>query len=175
RLGPARAYLGAIGHRAAGAACSARRGGGTGGRSDARPAESRRRLPEHHRTRIPGRPGHARERGGRSMRTVLEHTGLLTARALRGTGRVPVYMVMNLVQPMFWLLLFGSLFSSVIDIPGFAAGGTYLEFITPGIVMMTAMFGAAWAGTTFVQDMERGVMDRFLTSPTSQIGRASGR
>ena len=102
------------------------------------------------------------------MRTVLEHTGLLTARALRGTGRVPVYMVMNLVQPMFWLLLFGSLFSSVIDIPGFAAGGTYLEFITPGIVMMTAMFGAAWAGTTFVQDMERGVMDRFLTSPTSR-------
>src|SRR5699024_2974134 len=146
----------------------ARRGGGTGGRSDARPAESRRCLPEHHRTRIPGRPARARERGGRSMRTVLEHTGLLTARALRGTGRVPVYMVMNLVQPMFWLLLFGSLFSSVIDIPGFAAGGTDLEFITPGIVMMTAMFGAACTGTPCVRYMERRLMDRALASPSSR-------
>lgn len=102
------------------------------------------------------------------MMTALQHSGLLTARALRAIWRMPVYILMNLVQPMFWLLLFGSLFSSVIEIPGFAAGGTYLEFITPGIVMMTAMFGAAWAGTTFVQDMERGVMDRFLTSPTSR-------
>jgi len=98
----------------------------------------------------------------------LGHTWLLTARALRAIWRMPMYMVMNLVQPMFWLLLFGALFRSVVEIPGFGTGGTYLEFITPGIVMMTAMFGAAWAGTTFVQDMERGVMDRFLTSPTSR-------
>lgn len=100
--------------------------------------------------------------------TAVTHAGLLTARALRAVYRMPVFVVMNLVQPMFWLLLFGSLFRSVVDIPGFAANGSYLEFITPGVVMMTAMFGAAWAGTTFVQDMERGVMDRFLTSPTSR-------
>ncbi|HLS41595.1 MAG TPA: ABC transporter permease [Ornithinicoccus sp.] len=102
------------------------------------------------------------------MTTAVEHTVLLTARALRGIARIPVFMFMNLVQPMMWLLLFGSLFRSVVEIPGFETGGTYLEFITPGVVMMTAMFGAAWAGTSFVQDMERGVMDRFLTSPTSR-------
>jgi len=102
------------------------------------------------------------------MRTATQHTALLTARALRSVSRVPVFMVMNLVQPMLWLLLFGALFRSVVEIPGFGSDSTYLEFITPGIVMMTAMFGAAWAGTTFVQDMERGVMDRFLASPTSR-------
>ena len=75
---------------------------------------------------------------------------------------------MNLVQPMIWLLLFGQLFKSVVDIPGFAAGQTYLEFLTPGIVMMMALFGSAWAGTTYIQDMDRGVMDRLLTSPTSR-------
>ncbi len=32
--------------------------------------------------------------------------------------------------------------------------------------MMMALFGAAWAGTSYIQDMDRGVMDRFLTSPT---------
>ena len=100
--------------------------------------------------------------------TTVVHTGLLTARALRQGARIPVFMVMNLVQPMIWLLLFGQLFRSVVEIPGFSTGGTYLEFITPGVVMMTAMFGAAWAGTSYVQDMDRGVMDRFLTSPASR-------
>jgi ABC-2 type transport system permease protein len=100
----------------------------------------------------------------------LTHTGLLAVRALRGGLRIPVFVVMQLVQPMIWLLLFGALFESVVDIPGFGGGfqGSYLEFITPGVVMMTAMFGAAWAGTSFVQDMDRGVMDRFLASPTSR-------
>jgi ABC-2 type transport system permease protein len=100
--------------------------------------------------------------------TQLTHTGVLTARHLRAAWRIPAFLVMNLVQPMIWLLLFGQLFRSVVDIPRFAAGGTYLEFLTPGIVMMMALFGSAWAGTTYIQDMDRGVMDRLLTSPTSR-------
>ena len=100
--------------------------------------------------------------------TALTHTTALTARQLRAAWRIPVFLVMNLVQPMIWLLLFGQLFKSVIDIPGFAGDATYLEFLTPGIVMMMALFGSAWAGTSYIQDMDRGVMDRFLTSPTNR-------
>jgi ABC-2 type transport system permease protein len=97
------------------------------------------------------------------------HAGLLFGRAYRGTVRIPIFAVMNLVQPMIWLLLFGQLFRRVVEIPGFAApGDSYLEFIAPGVVMMTAMFGAAWAGTSFIQDMDRGVMDRLLASPASR-------
>jgi ABC-2 type transport system permease protein len=95
----------------------------------------------------------------------LGHTVLLTARQLRAFARVPAYLVMNLVQPMIWLLLFGQLFRSVVQIPGFGGGDDFLVFLTPGIVMMTAMFGSAWTGTTYIQDMDRGVMDRLLTSP----------
>jgi len=106
------------------------------------------------------------------MSGVATHTVLLTARAARGTLRIPIFAVMNLVQPLIWLLLFGQLFRRVVEIPGFAGAGggsaSYLEFMAPGVVMMTAMFGAAWAGTGFVQDMERGVMDRLLASPASR-------
>jgi ABC-2 type transport system permease protein len=70
---------------------------------------------------------------------------------------------------MIWLLLFGALFESIADVPGFAAAhGSYLEFITPGIVMMTALFSSGWAGTVYIEDMERGVMDRLLASPVSR-------
>ena len=53
--------------------------------------------------------------------TAFTHTSALTARQLRAAWRIPVFLVMNLVQPMIWLLLFGQLFKSVIDIPGFRA------------------------------------------------------
>jgi ABC-2 type transport system permease protein len=102
--------------------------------------------------------------------TAITHTGILTARQLRAFLRNPAYLVINLIQPIIWLLLFGALFKSVVNIPGFSGGGSYLEFLTPGIVMMMALFGAAWAGTSYIQDMDRGVMDRFLTSPTSRGG-----
>lgn len=107
---------------------------------------------------------------GQQRGAVVTHTAILTARHLRAFMRMPVYLIMNLVQPIIWLLLFGQLFSSVINIPGFGAGGSYLEFLTPGIVMMMALFAAAWAGTTYIDDMNLGVMDRFLTSPTSRVG-----
>jgi ABC-2 type transport system permease protein len=100
--------------------------------------------------------------------TALTHTAILTGRQLRAFARVPAFLVMNLIQPIIWLLLFGQLFKSVVMIPGFSGGSNYLEFLTPGIIMMMALFGSAWAGTTYIQDMDRGVMDRFLTSPTSR-------
>lgn len=103
------------------------------------------------------------------MSTFVSHSSLLTARSLRGMRRVPVFLVINLVQPMIWLLLFGQLFKSIVSIPGFSPGvDDYLQFLTPGVIMMTALFSAAWAGTTYIQDMERGVMDRMLTSPVSR-------
>jgi ABC-2 type transport system permease protein len=97
-------------------------------------------------------------------------TWQVTLRGLRVFVRQPAYLAITLTQPIIWLLLFGALFASVVNIPGFTGHGTYLEFLTPGIVMMMALFGAAWAGTSYIQDMDRGVMDRFLTSPTSRGG-----
>lgn len=104
----------------------------------------------------------------RSGPTFLTHTLLLTGRQLRWAIRMPAFLVMNLVQPVIWLLLFGQLFKSVIEIPGFGVGQSYLEYLTPGVVMMLALFGSAWSGTVYIQDMDRGVMDRFLTSPTNR-------
>ncbi|MGY1808959.1 ABC transporter permease [Blastococcus sp. SYSU D00669] len=107
--------------------------------------------------------------------SLLRHAGFLTARSTRALLRQPAYAVMTLVQPMIWLLLFGALFESVADVPGFAAAhGSYLEFITPGIVVMTALFSSGWAGTVYIEDMDRGVMDRLLASPVRRGAMIAG-
>lgn len=95
---------------------------------------------------------------------ILAHTGFLTARLLRATARQPLYVLIVLIQPMIWLLLFGQLFRRIVDIPGFG-GGNYVDFLTPGVVVMTVLFSAGWTGMALIEDMERGVMDRFLSSP----------
>src|SRR6266536_2797800 len=97
------------------------------------------------------------------MTATITHARLLTGRSLRTLSRQPAYLLFTLVQPMVWLLLFGQLFRRIADLPGF--GGDYLTYLTPGVVVMTAMMTAGWSGTSIVQDMERGVMDRTLTSP----------
>jgi ABC-2 type transport system permease protein len=62
-----------------------------------------------------------------------------------------------------------------VHIPGFeAASGSYLEFITPGVIVMTALFSSGWAGTVYIEDMNRGVMDRLLASPVSRGAMMNG-
>lgn len=108
-------------------------------------------------------PGVARARPG-ALSEMLAHTGFLTARLLRATARQPLYVLIVLIQPMIWLLLFGQLFRRIVDIPGFGAGN-YVDFLTPGVVVMTVLFSAGWTGMVFIEDMDRGIMDRFLSSP----------
>jgi ABC-2 type transport system permease protein len=97
---------------------------------------------------------------------LLQHSAYLTARSLRTLWRQPTFAAMTLIAPIIWLLLFGQLFRSVVHIPGFATrSGSYLEFITPGVIVMTALFSSGWAGTVYIDDMNRGVMDRLLASP----------
>ncbi len=97
---------------------------------------------------------------------LVRHSGFLTTRAVRTLLRQPAFAAITLVQPVIWLLLFGQLFRNVVHIPGFStASGSYLEFITPGVIVMTALFSSGWAGTVFIEDMDRGVMDRLLASP----------
>jgi ABC-2 type transport system permease protein len=98
--------------------------------------------------------------------SLLRHSAFLTARSTRALWRQPAFAAMTLIQPIIWLLLFGQLFRPVVEIPGFAEPGvSYLEFLTPGVVIMTALFSSGWAGTVYIDDMNRGVMERLLASP----------
>ena len=89
---------------------------------------------------------------------------ILTGRYLRELYRQPAVIFMSLLQPIVWLLLFGALFKKVAELPGFG-GGSYITYLTPGVVIMTALFSSSWTGMSFIEDMDTGVMDRFLTAP----------
>lgn len=95
--------------------------------------------------------------------TAARQTWQVFMRGIRTLMRQPAFLLITIIQPIVWLLLFGALFKSVSRIPGFH--GTYIDFFTPGVVVMLALFGAGWSGMAFVEDIANGVMERMLTSP----------
>ena len=107
------------------------------------------------------------------MSTVVADSLHLVLRRLRPILRQPVYLAFTLSTPVIWLFLFGQLFKRITALPGFPAG-TYLAFLVPGLVIMTAMLGSGWAGTSYVQDMDRGVLDRLLATPTRRLAIVAG-
>jgi ABC-2 type transport system permease protein len=97
------------------------------------------------------------------MTTALRHTREVALRYTRALLRQPAWVGISLTQPVIWLLLFGALFKRTADIPGFT-GDSYIEFLTPGVVVMLAM-SSAWVGMAFIEDIDRGTMDRLLVTP----------
>ncbi len=104
----------------------------------------------------------------------LTHTCYMTVRHLRNLARQPLYVMFTIVQPVIWLVLFGQLFKNVVRIPGFGAHA-YVDFLTPGVVIMTVLFGSGWSGLGIIRDLDLGVMDRFLVSPVSRLALVTGR
>jgi ABC-2 type transport system permease protein len=106
--------------------------------------------------------------------TLVRQTLYMTVRHLRELWRQPWFVGVTLVQPVIWLLLFGALFKKIVEIPGFH-GHSYIAFLAPGVVVMTAMFNSAWSGMALIEDLNRGVTARFLVTPVRREALIAGR
>ena len=88
----------------------------------------------------------------------------LWLRYMRATIRLPIWIAVTLIQPVIWLTLFGQLFRRVVELPGFETA-SYIEFLSPGVIIMTAMFSGAWSGMGLIDDLHHNVIDRMLATP----------
>lgn len=77
-------------------------------------------------------------------------------------GRQRTRLVASMVRPMIWLLVIGSGFGAVL---GSAGGLSYQQFLAPGVLGMTMLFGAMLSALTMVYDKESGVMRMLVIAP----------
>jgi ABC-2 type transport system permease protein len=96
--------------------------------------------------------------------SALAQTLFLFVRLMRNLLRQPIWIALILIQPMFWLLLYSQLFRRITELPGFGTT-SYVDYLTPGIAIMTAFFSGTWAGMGTIEDLDRGVVERFLATP----------
>jgi ABC-2 type transport system permease protein len=100
--------------------------------------------------------------------TVARHTWFMVLRQARNLMREPIWIVMMVIQPMVWLILYGQLFKNVTRLGGFGTG-SYVTFLAPAIVVMNGFFGATWSGMAMISDLEHKVVERFLATPASRL------
>jgi ABC-2 type transport system permease protein len=74
---------------------------------------------------------------------------------------VPEQLLDVTITPVMFVLMFTYLFGGAI------AGSTaeYLQFILPGILVMSVLFTTVYSGVTLNTDMTKGVVDRFRSLP----------
>jgi ABC-2 type transport system permease protein len=71
-------------------------------------------------------------------------------------------LVSAMVRPLIWLLVIGAGFGAVLQQAG---GVSYQQFLVPGVLGMTMLFGAMLAALTMVYDKESGVMRMLIVAP----------
>lgn len=107
------------------------------------------------------------------MSTAVTQTWYMTQRQLTVFARQPAYAVITLVQPVIWLFLFGGLFRNVVELGGFGTV-SYLDYLVPGVVVMSALSANMWAGMGTLEEIQRGTLNRFLTTPASRAALMNG-
>ena len=99
--------------------------------------------------------------------TVMRHTWFMVLRQARNLMREPIWIVLLLVQPMVWLVLYGQLFKNLTRLGGFGTS-SYITFLAPAIVVMNGFFGATWSGMSMINDLDHKVVERFLATPAAR-------
>lgn len=103
-------------------------------------------------------------------------TFVITRRNLLRNIRLPQLLVFATVQPIMFLLLFNYVFGGAIGqaIPP-AAGGRYLNWLIPGLLVQVAAFGAGQTALGLTEDLSKGVIDRFRSLPMARSAVLAGR
>src|ERR1700757_2698090 len=103
----------------------------------------------------------------------LRQTMAVAEADLRKLVHDPVELLTRMVQPVLWLLIFGQVFSRTRAIP--TGGISYLDFMTPGILAQSVLFGAIFYGISLIWERDLGIVHKFLVSPAPRTALVTGR
>ncbi len=96
---------------------------------------------------------------------------VVARRNLTRIARTPQLLVFATIQPVMFVLLFRYVFGGAIHVPGIS----YVDFLIPGIIVQTVVFGATSTAVGLSQDMSNGIIDRFRSLPMSRSAVLAGR
>ncbi len=85
-------------------------------------------------------------------------------------------VLIRLIQPAIWIIVIGNTFSGtqpLIKSVGYDL--SYIEFMAPGVIILTAIFTSIFGGVNTLWDRRYGFMNKALTSPISRSSIALGK
>ncbi len=100
------------------------------------------------------------------MSGLIAACGALLARDLRAFLRSRSQLGSSLLLPLMLLAILGTGVSEGLD-PQKVRDGDYTSYLAPGLIAMTALFSSTFAGASFYQDRDSGMLKVMLVSPHS--------
>ena len=100
-------------------------------------------------------------------------TWIIFARAMRLSFRQPLWVLIGLMQPILYLVLFGPLLQTVARTSGFQ--GDAWQVFVPGLLVQLGIFGGLFVGFGIIAEWRSGVIDRQLVTPASRVAIIAGR
>ena len=113
--------------------------------------------------------GHAAEEVSRCVRCVGDSLVILR-RNLQRFRRQPEMLAGYTIQPIMFVLLFVYVFGGSIR-----TGMDYVDFLIPGILVQNITFGGALTAVGLVEDLNKGLIDRFRSLPMARSAVLTGR
>ncbi|HEV2427800.1 MAG TPA: ABC transporter permease [Acidimicrobiales bacterium] len=107
-----------------------------------------------------------------SIRWAFSDVMTVAQRDLIGLIRIPTAVVFAFVQPVMFVLLFRYVLGSAIS--GTNTGG-YVNFLIPGILVQTTLFGAVGTAIGLAEDLQKGLIERFRALPMTRLAVLGGR
>jgi ABC-2 type transport system permease protein len=95
---------------------------------------------------------------------VLHDTDVLLRRSLRHILRSPDTIITTAVTPIAMLLLFVYVLGGAIDV----GGGPYVDYLLPGILLVTVASGIAYTAFRLFTDVSGGIFERFQSMPITR-------
>jgi ABC transporter DrrB family efflux protein len=110
------------------------------------------------------------------MSAAATHIAVITKRNLLANVRLPDVLVLSTVQPVIFMLMFLYVFGGAIEhaLPP-AAHGEYINWLIPGIITQSAVFGAVPTAFGLNNDRAGGAIDRFRSLPIARSAVLAGR
>jgi len=110
-----------------------------------------------------------------SLGDAINHTAIITGRNNMRVLRIPSLILFSTVQPVMFLLLFNVVFGGAITTGTPAGSDQYINWLMPGILVQTAVFGATATALGLTEDLGAGVIDRFRSLPMARSAVLAGR
>jgi ABC-2 type transport system permease protein len=109
-----------------------------------------------------------------TMAFAVRDSATMTRRSLRHVLRYPVTMVVSVGVPVLLLLLFIGVFGALKA--GIATGShvSYIDYVLPGIIVMTAGYGSSVTAQAVNRDSTEGIIARFRTMAISPASVLNG-
>lgn len=105
--------------------------------------------------------------------TLLYDIQSMFTRAITKAVRNPILLFINLFTPLLFLLLFSQLLQKLGTFLG--PTGSYLTYLTPGILVLNAVTGSFQSGMSIVNDINSGFLQKTLLTPINRAAILLGR